>query len=117
VACGIQKLEAQFGIPLFDRLACRLALTEAGVHCCHGSAGSPRRQNAFRNTARSLAGGLEAELTIMRDAFTAKFLIVRTPPAPTTKPVDGFGELADDLCHQLECRAWHLRGANRKNAK
>ena len=30
VTYGIQKLEAQFGIPLFDRTAYRPALTEAG---------------------------------------------------------------------------------------
>ena len=36
VTYGIQKLEAQFGIPLWP-----------GVHCCRGRAGSPRRQMLF----------------------------------------------------------------------
>src|ERR1700675_2847648 len=83
---GIQKLEAQFGIPLFDRTAYRPALTEAGQALLPRARRIAEETNAFRDTARSLASGLEAELTIVLDsmfpmravvealrAFTAKF--------------------------------------------
>ena len=83
---GIQKLEAQFGIPLFDRTAYRPALTEAGRALLPRARRIAEEANAFRDIARSLASGLEAELTIVLDsmfpiravvealrAFTAKF--------------------------------------------
>jgi DNA-binding transcriptional LysR family regulator len=86
VTYGIQKLEAQFGIPLFDRTAYRPALTEAGCALLPRARRIAEETNAFRDTARSLASGLEAELTIVLDsmfpiravvealrAFTAKF--------------------------------------------
>jgi DNA-binding transcriptional LysR family regulator len=86
VTYGIQKLEAQFGIPLFDRTAYRPALTEAGRALLPRARRIAEEANAFRDTARSLASGLEAELTIVLDsmfpiravmgalrAFTAKF--------------------------------------------
>jgi DNA-binding transcriptional LysR family regulator len=86
VTYGIQKLEAQFGIPLFDRTAYRPALTEAGRALLQRARRIAEEANAFRDTARSLACGLEAELTIVLDsmfpiravmgalrAFTAKF--------------------------------------------
>src|SRR5258708_3767410 len=86
VTYGIQKLEAQFGIPLFDRTAYRPALTEAGRALLPRARRIAEETNAFRDTARSLASGLEAELTIVLDsmfpmravvealrAFTAKF--------------------------------------------
>jgi DNA-binding transcriptional LysR family regulator len=88
---GIQKLEAQFGIPLFDRTSYRPALTEAGRALLPRARRIAEETNAFRDTARSLASGLEAELTIVLDsmfpmravvealrAFTAKFPTV--PP-------------------------------------
>ena len=86
VTYGIQKLEAQFGIALFDRTAYRPALTEAGRALLPRARRIAEETNAFRDTARSLASGLEAELTIVLDsmfplravvealrAFTAKF--------------------------------------------
>ena len=86
VTYGIQKLEAQFGIPLFDRTAYRPALTEAGRALLPRARRIAEETNAFRDIARSLASGLEAELTIVLDsmfpmrpvvealrAFTAKF--------------------------------------------
>ena len=63
VTYGIQKLEAQFGIPLFDRTAYRPALTEAGRALLPRARRIAEETNAFRDTARSLASGLEAELT------------------------------------------------------
>src|SRR6202166_1228505 len=86
VTYGIQKLEAQFGIPLFDRTAYRPALTEAGRALLPRARRIAEEANAFRDTAGSLASGLEAELTVVLDsmfpiragrgalrAFTAKF--------------------------------------------
>ena len=86
VTYGIQKLEAQFDIPLFDRTAYRPALTEAGRALLPRARRIAEETNAFRDTARSLASGLEAELTVVLDsmfpmravvealrAFTAKF--------------------------------------------
>ncbi len=86
VTYGIQKLEAQAAIPLFDRAAYRPALTEAGRALLPRARRIAEETNAFRDIARSLASGLEAELTIVLDsmfpmravvealrAFTAKF--------------------------------------------
>jgi len=86
VTYGIQKLEAQAGISLFDRTAYRPALTEAGRALLPRARRIAEETNAFRDIARSLASGLEAELTIVVDsmfpmravvealrAFTAKF--------------------------------------------
>ena len=47
VTYGIQKLEAQIGIPLFDRAAYRAALTEAGRLSFCGRAVSPRKRMPF----------------------------------------------------------------------
>src|ERR1700746_922483 len=69
VTYGIQKLEAQFGIPLFDRTAYRPTLTEAGCALLPRARRIADETNAFRDTARSLASGLEAELTILLDSM------------------------------------------------
>ena len=69
VTYGIQKLEAQFGIPLFDRTAYRPALTEAGRTLLLRARRIAEETNAFRDAARSLASGLEAELTIVLDSM------------------------------------------------
>ena len=69
VTYGIQKLEAQFGIPLFDRTTYRPALTEAGRALLPRARRIAEETNAFRDTARSLASGLEAELTIVLDTM------------------------------------------------
>src|ERR1700751_1148768 len=86
VTYGIQKLEAQFGIPLFDRTAYRPALTEAGCALMPRARRRAAGTNAFRHAARTLCSGLEAELTNVLDSmfpmsavvealrvFTAKF--------------------------------------------
>src|ERR1700757_5522617 len=59
VTYGIQKLEAQLGIPLFDRAAYRPALTEAGRALLPRARRIAEETNAFRDTARTLASGLE----------------------------------------------------------
>jgi DNA-binding transcriptional LysR family regulator len=105
VTYGIQKLEAQFGIPLFDRTTYRPALTEAGRALLPRARRIAEETNAFRDTARSLASGLEAELTIVLDsmfpmpavvkalrAFTAKF-----PTVPPRLYVQSLGAAAELL--------------------
>jgi DNA-binding transcriptional LysR family regulator len=107
VTYGIQKLEAQFGIPLFDRTTYRPALTEAGRALLPRARRIAEETNAFRDTARSLASGLEAELTIVLDsmfpmpavvkalhAFTAKFPTV--PPRVYVQSLGASAELVLD---------------------
>jgi DNA-binding transcriptional LysR family regulator len=107
VTYGIQKLEAQFGIPLFDRTAYRPTLTEAGRALLPRARRIAEEANAFRDTARSLASGLEAELTVVLDsmfpmravvealrAFTAKFPTVT--PRIYVQPLGAAAELILD---------------------
>src|SRR5258708_521579 len=107
VTYGIQKLETQLGIPLFDRAAYRPALTEAGRALLPRARRIAEETNDFRDTARSLASGLEAELTIVLDsmfpmpavvealrAFTAKFPTV--PPRIYVQSLGAAAELVLD---------------------
>jgi DNA-binding transcriptional LysR family regulator len=107
VTYGIQKLEAQFGIALFDRTTYRPALTEAGRALLPRARRIAEEANAFRDAARSLASGLEAELTIVLDsmfpmpavvkalhAFTAKFPTV--PPRVYVQSLGASAELVLD---------------------
>src|SRR5882757_4710452 len=103
VTYGIQKLEAQIGLPLFDRTAYRPSLTEAGRTLLLRARRIAEETNAFRDTARSLASGLEAELTIVVEsmfpmpavvealrAFTAQF-----PSVPPRIYVQSLGAAAE----------------------
>lgn len=107
VTYGIRKLEAQIGLPLFDRAAYRPALTEAGRTLLSRARRISEETNAFRDAARSLASGLEAELTIVLDsmfpmppvvellrAFTTKFPTV--PPRVYVQPLGAAAELVLD---------------------
>src|SRR5271155_4957460 len=107
VTYGIQKLEAQIGIPLFDRTAYRPALTEAGRTLLLRARRIAEEANAFRDAARSLASGLEAELTIVLDsmfpmppvvealrAFTERFPTVQ--PRVYVQPLGAAAELVLD---------------------
>jgi DNA-binding transcriptional LysR family regulator len=107
VTYGIQKLEAQIGLPLFDRAAYRPALTEAGRTLLLRARRIAEETNAFRDAARSLASGLEAELTIVLDsmfpmppvvealrAFTVRFPTV--PPRVYVQPLGAAAELVLD---------------------
>jgi DNA-binding transcriptional LysR family regulator len=107
VTYGIQKLEAQIGLPLFDRTAYRTSLTEAGRTLLLRARRIAEETNAFRDTARSLASGLEAELTIVLDsmfpmppvvealrAFTARFPTV--PPRVYVQSLGAAAELVLD---------------------
>jgi DNA-binding transcriptional LysR family regulator len=68
ITYGIRKLEAQFGLPLFDRVVYRPELTEAGRTLLVRARRVAEEANAFGDTAHSLASGLEAELTIVLDS-------------------------------------------------
>jgi len=107
VTYGIQKLEAQIDLPLFDRTAYRTSLTEAGRTLLVRARRIAEETNAFRDTARSLASGLEAELTIVLDsmfpmppvvealrAFTARFPTV--PPRVYVQALGAAAELVLD---------------------
>lgn len=103
VTYGIQKLEAQIGLSLFDRTAYRPTLTEAGHALLSRARRIAEEANSFRDSARSLASGLEAELTIVLDsmfpmprvvealrAFTEKF-----PTVPPRVYVQSLGAAAE----------------------
>jgi DNA-binding transcriptional LysR family regulator len=107
VTYGIQKLEAQIGLALFDRAAYRPSLTEAGQTLLVRARRIAEEANAFRESARSLASGLEAELTIVLDsmfpmpavvtalqAFTSAFPTV--PPRVYVQPLGAAVELLLD---------------------
>ncbi len=69
VTYGIQNLEAQIGLPLFDRTAYRPTLTEAGRTLLWRARRISEESEAFQQSARSLASGLEAELTLVMDSM------------------------------------------------
>lgn len=107
VTYGIQKLEVQIDMTLFDRAAYRPTLTEAGRTLLLRARRITEETNAFRDSARSLASGLEAELTIVLDsmfpmhavvdalkAFTERFPTV--PPRVYVQPLGAATELLLD---------------------
>ena len=107
VTYGVQKLEAQIGMALFDRTAYRPTLTEAGRTLLIRARRIAEETNAFRDAAQSLAGGLEAELTLVLDsifpmppvvaalrAFTERFPTV--PPRVYVQPLEAAAELVLD---------------------
>jgi DNA-binding transcriptional LysR family regulator len=67
VTHAIQRLEAEAGTPVFDRTSYRPALTEAGKALLIRARRIAAEAALFRNHAKSLAGGLEAELSIAID--------------------------------------------------
>jgi DNA-binding transcriptional LysR family regulator len=69
VTYAIRKLEAEIGVPLFDRSAYRSALTPAGRALLTRARRIAEEAGAFREQARGLASGLEAELSIVLDAL------------------------------------------------
>jgi DNA-binding transcriptional LysR family regulator len=69
VTYAIRKLEAEIGVPLFDRSAYRSVLTPAGRALLTRARRIDEETGAFREQARGLARGLEAELSIVLDAF------------------------------------------------
>ena len=94
-------------MPLFDRTAYRPTLTEAGRTLLLRARRIAEETSAFRDSARSLASGLEAELTIVLDsmfpmrpvvdalkAFTEKFPTV--PPRVYVQALGAATELLLD---------------------
>jgi DNA-binding transcriptional LysR family regulator len=77
ITYAVQKLEEQSGLVLFDRSAYRAVLTEAG------NALLPRARRIlddvadYRLWAGEMAKGLEAELTLVIDAYTPAALLAR----------------------------------------
>src|SRR5450755_1358155 len=69
VTYAIRKLEAEIGVPLFDRSAYRSVLTPAGRALLTRARRIAEEAGAFREQARGLATGLEAELSIVLDAL------------------------------------------------
>jgi len=107
VTYAIQKLEAQIGLPLFDRIAYRPTLSEAGRTLLGRARRIADEADAFQQSARSLASGLEAELTIVMDsmfpvppivealrAFTMTFPTVQ--PRVYVQPLGAAAELVLD---------------------
>src|SRR3984893_8815666 len=69
VTYAIRKLEAEIGVPLFDRSAYRSVLTPAGRALLTRARRIAEEAGAFREQARGLATGLEVELSIVLDAL------------------------------------------------
>jgi DNA-binding transcriptional LysR family regulator len=69
VTYAIRKLEAEIGVALFDRSAYRSVLTPAGRALLTRARRIAEEAGAFREQARGLASGLEAELSIVLDAL------------------------------------------------
>ena len=67
VTHAILRLEAEAGIAVFDRSAYRPTLTEAGKALLVRARRIAEEANGFRDQARSLARGLEPELSIALD--------------------------------------------------
>jgi DNA-binding transcriptional LysR family regulator len=69
VTYAIRKLEADAGLPLFDRSGYRSVLTPAGRALLVRARRIIEEAGAFREQARSLSRGLEAELSIVVDSM------------------------------------------------
>jgi DNA-binding transcriptional LysR family regulator len=103
VTYGIQKLEAQIDLPLFDRAAYRPTLTEAGRTLLLKARRIAEEANGFRESARSLASGLEAELTLVLDSMfpmppvveALKAFTERFPTVPPRVYVQSLGAAAE----------------------
>lgn len=67
VTYAIQKLEEQLGVELFDRSTYRPSLTEAGQALLPRARRLVAEAAALRGQARGIAGGLEAEFTLVVD--------------------------------------------------
>ncbi len=69
VTHAIQRLEAQLGVDLFDRDGYRPSLTEAGRTLLPRARRLVEEAASLRAQARSVAGGLEGELTLAVEAL------------------------------------------------
>ena len=76
VTYAIQRLEAETGTPMFDRSGYRPVLTEAGKALLVRAERISEEASGFRDQARSLARGLEPELSIALDPmFPMPFVV------------------------------------------
>ena len=102
VTYAIQRLEAQVGVTVFDRSTYRPVLTEAGKALLVHARRVAEEAVAFRDQARSLASGLEPELSIAVDPIFPMHLVVealkafsaRFPSVPPRVHVRPLGEAA-----------------------
>jgi DNA-binding transcriptional LysR family regulator len=74
ITYAIQKLEEQSGVQLFDRTAYRPELTEAGRALLPRARRILDEVDDFRLQAASVTQGVEAELSLVVDAFVPDFL-------------------------------------------
>jgi DNA-binding transcriptional LysR family regulator len=74
ITYAIQKLEEQSGVQLFDRSAYRPELTEAGRALLPRARRILDDVDDFRLQARGVTEGVEAELSLVVDAFAPDFL-------------------------------------------
>src|SRR5690242_18704716 len=74
ISYAIQKLEEQSGVELFDRSAYRPELTEAGRALLPRAKRILDDVNDFRLQAAAVTQGVEAELSLVVDAFVPDFL-------------------------------------------
>jgi DNA-binding transcriptional LysR family regulator len=91
VTYGIQKLEAQIGLPLFDRTAYRPTLTDTGRILLARARRVAQEADIFRESAENLANGLEGELTIVVNSMFPMSLVLSALKAfaeefPTVPP-------------------------------
>lgn len=91
ITYAVRKLEADAGVPLFDRSGYRSVLTPAGRALLIRARRIAEATTAFRDQARSLASGLEPELTIVLDSMfpmtqAVKALRAFTGRFPTVPP-------------------------------
>lgn len=78
VTYGVQKLEAQLGMELFDRTAYRPTLSEAGRALLPRARRIADEIGHFKVAAAGLSGGLEAEIAIVIDALIPMGCFIET---------------------------------------
>lgn len=69
VTYAIRKLEREVGVPIFDRSGYRSTLTQEGRVLLVRARRIAEEADAFRDQARTMASGLESELTIVVDSL------------------------------------------------
>lgn len=77
VTHAVQRLEAQLGVPLFDRSGYRPVLTEAGRALLPRARRLAEEADELWAQAHGIAGGLEPELTLVVEAMFPMPLLVK----------------------------------------
>lgn len=99
ITYAVQKLEDQVGTPLFDRSAYRPVLSEAGRALLPRATRILEELAAFKSQARSIAGGLEPEVSIVVDPLFSSAGLMRAltdfqakfPTVPLRVQVEALG--------------------------